>query len=84
MEPQFQLNTHTYKQSILTAIDKLPFLDQTTNTPEALKYMRTTMFTSRNGDRPGAPNVAIVITGRSALQSGICTLLSISKFINTC
>lgn len=33
-----------------------------TNTGAAIKYMRNTMFTSGNGDRPDAPNVAIVIT----------------------
>ncbi len=63
MEPQFQLNTYRDKQSILSAIDRLPFLDQTTNTPEALRYMRETMFTRVNGDRPSVPNSAIVITG---------------------
>ncbi len=65
MEPQFQLNTYRDKQSVISAIDRLPFLDQTTNTPEALRYMRETMFTRANGDRPNVPNSAIVITGRS-------------------
>ena len=60
--PQFQLNTYSTKQEILDVIDRIPYLDQSTNTQEALKYMRETMFTSRNGDRPNAPNSAIIIT----------------------
>ena len=60
--PQFQLNTYSTKQEILDVIDRIPYLDQSTNTWEALKYMRETMFTSRNGDRPNAPNSVIIIT----------------------
>ena len=60
--PQFQLNTYSRKEDILNMIDRIPFLDQSTNTQEALRYMRETMFTSRNGDRPNAPNSAIIIT----------------------
>ncbi len=50
------------KQSILNHIDRFQFLDQSTNTPAALRYMRDVMFTAANGDRRDAPNVAIVIT----------------------
>ena len=52
------------KQSILDEIDKLEWLAQTTNTPEALRYMTDTMFTAQNGDRSDIPNAAIVITGK--------------------
>ena len=60
--PQFQLNTYYRKEEILDVIDRIPFLDQSTNTQEALRYMRDTMFTPQNGDRRNAPNSAIVIT----------------------
>ncbi len=50
------------KRDILTRIDKLPFLDQTTNTPAAIRFMRDVMFTRQRGDRSDAPNVAIIIT----------------------
>ncbi len=50
------------KRDILTRIERLPFLDQTTNTPAAIRYMRDEMFTRRRGDRSDAPNVAIIIT----------------------
>ena len=58
----FQLNTYSTQNEILNAIDNIPFLGTSTNTPEAIRYMRTTMFTSQNGDRSSAPNVAIIIT----------------------
>ena len=60
--PMFQLNTYSTQYEILNAIDRIPFLDQTTNTPAAIRYMRTTMFTPQNGDRSFAPNSAIIIT----------------------
>ena len=58
----FQLNTYSSQNEILNAIDNIPFLGTSTNTPEAIRYMRTTMFTPQNGDRSSAPNVAIIIT----------------------
>ena len=58
----FQLNTYSTQYEILNAIDNIPFLGTSTNTPEAIRYMRTTMFTPQNGDRSSAPNVAIIIT----------------------
>ena len=62
VQPIFQLNAYSTQYEILNAIDTMPFLDQTTNTPAAIRYMRTTMFTSQNGDRSFAPNAAIIIT----------------------
>ena len=29
---------------------------------DALRYMKDTMFNGRNGDRPGVPNIGIIIT----------------------
>ncbi len=60
--PQFQLNSLFSTNEVLNQIDSIPYLDQSTNTPAALRYMREVMFTSRNGDRPFIPNSAIVIT----------------------
>ena len=62
VQPIFQLNDYSTQYEILNAIDTMPFLDQTTNTPAAIRYMRTTMFTPQNGDRSFAPNSAIIIT----------------------
>ena len=60
--PQFQLNTFFNLNDVINQIDRIPYLDQSTNTPEALKYMREVMFTARNGDRAFVPNSAIIIT----------------------
>ena len=62
VHPQFQLNTFFNMNEVLTQIDRIPYLEQSTNTPEALRYMRQTMFTARNGDRAFVPNSAIIIT----------------------
>ncbi len=62
VQPIFQLNQYSSQRELINAIDRIPFLDQTTNTPAAIRYMRSTMFTARNGDRPNAPNSAIIIT----------------------
>ena len=47
VQPMFQLNTYSNQNDIINAIDRIPFLDQTTNTPAAIRYMRTTMFTAQ-------------------------------------
>ncbi len=62
VEPVFHLDRFTSQSEILSAIDRIPFLDQTTNTAAAIRYMRTTMFTPQNGDRYNVPNSAIIIT----------------------
>ena len=59
---QFHLNTYQNKLALFTAIDDIPYRYGSTNTADALNAMRTQMFTAANGDRPGVPNVAIVIT----------------------
>ena len=61
------------KQLILDKIEELKWLEETTNTPEALTYMTDTMFTVQNGDRSGIPNAAIVITGKD-LSTICCSL----------
>lgn len=62
VQPIFQLNQYNTKQDVINAINQIPFLDQTTNTAAAIKYMREVMFRPENGDRPGIPNSAIIIT----------------------
>ncbi|XP_021364449.1 uncharacterized protein LOC110457477 [Mizuhopecten yessoensis] len=62
----FNLNRYTNKASLLAAIDKVPYKSGGTNTGTALKEVYSKMFTQPNGDRPGIPNIEIVITdGRS-------------------
>ena len=59
---QFNLNTYRNKVALFEAIDYIPYRYGSTNTADALNTMRTQMYTAANGDRPGVPNVAIVIT----------------------
>ena len=59
---QFHLNAYQDKLDLFDAIDEIPYRYGSTNTADALKTMRTHMYTAANGDRPGVPNVAIVVT----------------------
>lgn len=60
------MNEHDNKTEIVNAIS-YPNMHGTTNTADALRYMRETMFRPENGDRPEYQNVAILITdGRSS------------------
>ncbi len=59
---QFPLSQYDSAQDITQAILAIPYLGQTTNTPEALLQTRTQCFSQANGDRPNVPNLAIVVT----------------------
>ena len=59
---EFALNSYATKQDVCTAIENIPYVGATTNTPEALRITRTECFSEENGDRPAARNVAIIIT----------------------
>ena len=41
---------------------RVPYIEGFTNTSGGLRLMRTVQFTPERGDRPDAPNVAVVIT----------------------
>jgi len=60
----FFLNTNSNLNSVLSTISNLPYTTQSSSTENiaaALNVARTQQFTISNGDRIGAPNVAIVI-----------------------
>lgn len=59
---QFQLNTYRTQADVFNAIDAIPYRHGSTNTADALRTMRTQMFTQSNGDRPGVENIAVVVT----------------------
>ena len=59
---QFHLNAYSNSLELFDAIDFIPYRYGSTNTADALKTMRTEMFTAANGDRPDVENIAIVIT----------------------
>ena len=68
---EFLLNKYSRKETILNHI---AFQNDATiigtNTASALSLMRSRLFTSSNGDRPGSQNVAIIMTdGQSNVNS---------------
>ncbi|GAB1606676.1 uncharacterized protein LOC115210527 [Argonauta hians] len=63
---RFHMNKYFNMSDILTQIKKIPYQGGSTNTGEALNYLRTTSFLPQNGARANVPKIAIIITdGRS-------------------
>ena len=58
----FSLNTYTTKDEIQNTLRNLAYMGERTNTPEALIQTRLQCFNSKTGDRPGAVNLAIIVT----------------------
>ncbi|XP_070196478.1 uncharacterized protein [Littorina saxatilis] len=59
---EFHLNQFNDKQQLMNATNNIKFNPGTTNTADALRHLKDVMFKSSNGDRPGVPNIAIIIT----------------------
>ncbi|KAL5006010.1 hypothetical protein ScPMuIL_017168 [Solemya velum] len=59
---QFHLHDYSEKAALFSAINSVKYKYGSTNTAEALRRLRTEMFLEENGDRPGAQNIAIVVT----------------------
>ncbi len=59
---EFTLSTYDSANDINAALLGLPYLGQTTNTPQALIQTRTDCFNAANGDRSNVDNLAIVVT----------------------
>lgn len=56
------MNTYIRAANMADYVRNIPYIRGSTNTADAIKAMHETMFTTKNGDRPGIPNVGIVIT----------------------
>jgi len=55
--------------SRVQAVRQLPYLGGRTNTTSALNLLRRVVFQTSAGDRPGAPNVAVLVAnGESTLD----------------
>ena len=68
---QFHLNTYPFRSEVLTAIDNIPYPGGSGNIADALKTVRTVMFTPINGDRANVPNtVILIVDGASNVNSG--------------
>lgn len=59
---EFYLNSFTTKEEIENATASVRYIYGSTHTAMALHTARQTLFTEENGDRPDAPNLAIIIT----------------------
>lgn len=66
---EFGLNKFFNKQDIIDTINNMEFLGTTTYTGEGLRFLRERVFVEALGDRPGVPNIGIVITdGKSNIR----------------
>lgn len=59
---EFFLNSYEQKEHVLQAIEYITFREGKTNTASGLELLRNQLFNPSNGDRPNAPNIAIIIT----------------------
>jgi collagen type VI alpha len=57
----FYMNDYSTKLGVLNAID-MYYIKGTTNTAQAINFMRTQQFTPARGDRNGVANLGVVIT----------------------
>jgi len=72
----FNLSAHMSVASVQAAISSLTYTGSVTVTHLALAYVRTTMLTLAAGDRPGVPNVVVIMTDGSsynATATQVCT-----------
>jgi len=58
----FYLNDITNIEDLMNNIERVPYNYGNSNMADALRLVRTQMFTTRHGDRVGVKNLAIVIT----------------------
>ena len=69
---KFQLDRHSDAASLKRAVKAVRFrAGKWTNTGDALKYARETMFTEEHGDRPWVPNIAVVITDGKSTEDKV-------------
>uniref|UniRef100_A0A8C6QF44 Vitrin n=1 Tax=Nannospalax galili TaxID=1026970 RepID=A0A8C6QF44_NANGA len=79
---QFNLKTHMNSQDLKTAIEKITQRGGLSNVGRAISFVTKNFFSKANGNRGGAPNVAVVMvdgwptdkveeTARVARESGI-------------
>ena len=72
-EPRWNLNTYSRRADIVAQVNALSQSAGTTNTADALNYVRTTMLTAAAGDRPNTANLVILLTDGGS-NNGASTL----------
>jgi collagen type XIV alpha len=63
---EFQLDRYQDRQSLRNAIEAMVYIGDRTNIADGLQIVREQVFSGNPGDRPGVPNVVIVITDGKA------------------
>jgi Mg-chelatase subunit ChlD len=67
---EFNLNTYLTKATVQAAVKNIVYTRGVTNTPAALRYLRTSMLTPAAGARDGVTKVAVILTdGESSNRS---------------
>jgi collagen type VI alpha len=62
IQVHFNLNDLKTREALLEAIQQIPYNYGSSNVADGLKIVRNQMFRSKNGDRPKANNVLVIIT----------------------
>ncbi|XP_025106489.1 collagen alpha-3(VI) chain-like isoform X11 [Pomacea canaliculata] len=65
---QFHLNRYHFQDEVLNAVNDLRTRRGRVDTARAFDYVRQTMFSSANGDRPRARNYIVLLTGNERSQ----------------
>ncbi|XP_041377507.1 collagen alpha-5(VI) chain-like [Gigantopelta aegis] len=60
------LNSYYTKQNLISAVANIRYTGGSTNTAEALEFLRTKLMRSSRGDRKDAENIIIIITDGSS------------------
>ena len=68
------LNDYDDKNNLKKAILDIAFMGGNTNTAAGIKMMRTQSFSAKNGDRPDAQNIAIVLTDGVSTRNRTLTI----------
>uniref|UniRef100_A0A8W8KW43 VWFA domain-containing protein n=1 Tax=Magallana gigas TaxID=29159 RepID=A0A8W8KW43_MAGGI len=58
---EFKLNSYSTKADMFDAVNAIPWRYGSTNTADGLQTMHEELFNEANGDRPGVPNICIIM-----------------------
>ncbi len=75
----FGLNVYSNEADVVKAISEVIWENKETNTSGGLRVMHENMFSTAQGDRPFAPNIAILITDGEANRDQNLTIPEANK-----
>lgn len=62
VQPRFDLTRYRTRDDIRAALANISYTTGTTNTADAISYVRTNLLNGSNGDRSSAPDLLIILT----------------------